>query len=196
MSPAIAVAQGAPLGDLQNVRSDDNEDFSVGVMESACQRPGKRAPDLAEDARSRPARQPVLNPDSRRAAQRELRTHLRDPRAERSLRPPPLLSCLCVRRRPAETPAAGLDQVPRHRTEYLWPSGDESDMMPNRRGPLDANSLKHQPSRVLPALALNKHTRAPGLVLCTKFARSSSRCSETPTRPCASSASRRHSASR
>jgi len=60
------------------------------------------------------------------------------------------------------TPAAGLDQVPRHRTEYLRPSGDESDMMPNRRGPLDANSLKHQPSRVLPALALNKHTRRTG----------------------------------
>jgi hypothetical protein len=35
-------------------------------------------------------------------------------------------------------------------------------MMPNRRGPLDANSLKHQPSRVLPALALNKPTRRTG----------------------------------
>jgi len=35
-------------------------------------------------------------------------------------------------------------------------------MMPNLRGPLDANSLKHRPSRVLPALALNKHTRRTG----------------------------------
>ena len=35
-------------------------------------------------------------------------------------------------------------------------------MMSNRRGPLDANSPKHQPSRVLPALALNTHTRRTG----------------------------------
>ena len=36
-------------------------------------------------------------------------------------------------------------------------------MMPNPRGPLDSNSLKHQPSRLLPALALNKHTPRTGV---------------------------------
>src|ERR1700730_18088016 len=32
MSPAIAVAQSAAPGNLQHVRSDDNEDTSIGVM--------------------------------------------------------------------------------------------------------------------------------------------------------------------
>lgn len=35
-------------------------------------------------------------------------------------------------------------------------------MVPSPRGHLDANSLKHRPSRVLPALALNKHRRRTG----------------------------------
>jgi len=42
------------------------------------------------------------------------------------------------------------------------PSGDGSDMTPGQVVRFDANLLKRQSSSVLPALALNKHTRRTG----------------------------------